>query len=267
MTPDPHRPRPTALLADDEPHLLRHLERMLADRWPDLVIEHRARHGVEAARMLSESPTDVAFLDIRMPGLTGLEVAQGIDGPTQVVFVTAFEDHAVQAFDQNAVDYLLKPVTAERLARAVDRVRKALAARDASGAAGPALDGSLARALQALIGPPASPPASHLRWIRASQGDLTTLIDVDDVLCFHADDKYTVVRTAMAEHLIRTPIVELVSQLDPEVFWQIHRSTIVNVRSVSGTRRDEQSRLFVQIRGLGGEWPVSRAYVHRFKAM
>jgi DNA-binding LytR/AlgR family response regulator len=265
---------PTALLADDEPHLLRHLEAMLGRLWPELVISHRARNGLEAAALIAAHAPDVAFLDIRMPGLDGLAVAQGIEGPTRVVFVTAYDAHAVEAFEREALDYVLKPLQEERLARCVARVRRALAPAAGADAAAPtadAHDGALARALQQLLArppaPPTEPPLPRLRQIRASRCDLTTVIPVDAVLAFHADEKYTAVVTADSEHLIRTPIADLLQQLDPQRFAQVHRSTVVNLDAVASTRRDDQSRLFLRLRGLDREWPVSRAYVHLFRPM
>ena len=264
---------PTALLADDEPHLLRHLEAMLGRLWPELVVGHRARNGLEAAALIAAHAPDVAFLDIRMPGLDGLAVAQGIEGPTRVVFVTAYDAHAVEAFEREALDYVLKPLQEERLARCVARLRRALAPSVDAGDPKPAADahdGALARTLQQLLARPAQstePPLPRLRQIRASRGDLTTVIPVDTVLAFHADEKYTAVVTADGEHLIRTPIADLVRQLDPQRFVQVHRSTIVNLDAVTATRRDDQSRLFLRLRGLDREWPVSRAYVHLFRPM
>jgi DNA-binding LytR/AlgR family response regulator len=248
----------TALIADDEPHLASYLQGLLATAWPELQIVAVARNGIEAAERIVALQPDVAFLDIKMPGLTGLDVAQGIEGATRVVFVTAFDEFAVAAFEQQALDYVLKPVKAERLARTVERLKAAAEPRD---------DARLATALQRLLAGPASPRPAPLRHIRASQGELVHQIDVGDVLYFHADDKYTCVRTAAAEHLIRTTITELAAQLDPDRFQQIHRSTIVNLDHLAGTRRDELSRLFVRVRGRGEELPVSRAYVHLFKAM
>ena len=262
---------PTALIADDEPHLAAHLRAQLEALWPELHFLDVARNGIEAAELIAEHAPDIAFLDIKMPGLTGLEVAQGIEGATRVVFVTAYDEFAVQAFEQAALDYLLKPVTTERLARTVERLREALSATAASAEAGTD-DARLASALQRLLPRSAAAPASssssqRLRYVRASQGDLTQQIAVADVLFFRADDKYTCVQTAAGEHLIRTPIVELAAQLDPDMFWQVHRATLVNLRFVAGTRRDELSHLFVRIHGHAVELPVSRAYVHLFKAM
>ena len=254
---------PTALIADDEPPLVRALQAALAQAWPDLQVVATARNGVEAAALISQHAPDLAFLDIQMPGLTGLEVAHGIEGPTRVVFVTAYDEYAVQAFEQEALDYLLKPVSQERLQRTVERLQRTLAAP-------PADDSALLGALQRLLPSarlPGAVPAERLRWVRASSGELTHQVDVDEVLFFRADDKYTCVQTAHAEYLIRTPINELAAQLDPAQFVQMHRSTIVNLARLAGTRRDEASRLFVRLRGFAGELPVSRAYVHLFKAM
>ncbi len=265
--------KPTAVIADDEPHLAAYLRDLLGRAWPALAIVAVARNGVEAADRIAALDPDLAFLDIKMPGLTGLEVAQGIEGRTRVVFVTAYDEFAVAAFEQQAVDYVLKPVQAERLALTVGRLQRALATSSSERATAPsggnveapADDARLAAVLRQLA--PAPGGAPRLRYVRASQGEITHQIDVADVLFFHADDKYTSVRTAAAEHLIRTTVTELAAQLDPERFVQVHRSTIVNLDHLAGTRRDEQSRLFVRLRGHAGELPVSRAYVHLFKAM
>ena len=250
-----------ALIADDEPPLARHLQQQLAALWPDLQFAPLARHGVEAAERIAALQPDVAFLDIQMPGLSGLEVAQGIEGGTRVVFVTAYDEFAVQAFEQQALDYVLKPVNAERLQRTVERLQRVLAAPAAAG------DERLAAALRRLLPAGAGPAAPRLRWVRASVGELTHQVAVEDVLFFRADDKYTCVRTAAGEHLIRAPIVDLLTQLDPAQFVQVHRSTIVNLAFVTGTRRDEASRLYLRLRGHAQELPVSRAYVHLFKSM
>ena len=256
-------PRPvSALIADDEPHLARALAAELARLWPELQIVHVARNGVEAAERITALQPDLAFLDIQMPGLTGLEVAQGIEGATRVVFVTAYDEYAVQAFEHEALDYVLKPVRADRLQRTLERVQRALVQPVADDSA------QLLAALKKLVpAAAASTPVERLRWVRASSGELTHQVAVQDVLFFHADDKYTCVRTAGAEHLIRTPIAELAAQLDPAEFVQVHRSTIVNLAHLAGTRRDEASRLFLRVKGHTQELPVSRAYVHLFKAM
>lgn len=245
-----------ALIADDEPHLAHYLRDQLLALWPELDVVHIARNGVEAAACIAELAPDLAFLDIQMPGLNGLEVAQGIEGPTRVVFVTAFDDYALQAFEHAALDYVLKPVAPERLARTVARLRAA--------PAGAASDAAMAEALRRLM---AQPARAALRYIRAGQGDRMQHLDVADVLFFQSDDKYTVVTSARGEYLIRITIADLLAQLDPAQFWQVHRSTIINLAWLDGTRRDDASRLFLRMRGHAAELPVSRAFVHLFKAM
>jgi DNA-binding LytR/AlgR family response regulator len=226
-----------ALIADDEPHLALYLRDQIALLWPELEIVHMSRNGIDAAQRIRELEPDLAFLDIQMPGLTGLEVAQGIEGSTRVVFVTAYDEFALAAFDQAALDYVLKPLKTERLARTLERIKSSCA------------------------------PQPRLRHIRASQGDVMHQIAVADVLFFQAGDKYTMVKTTGAEHLIRTPISELANQLEPDRFWQIHRATLINVDHLDGTRRDEASRLYVRVKGYAGELPVSRPFVHMFRAM
>ena len=259
----------TVLIADDEPHLARALQNQLI-HWPELQVVSMARNGLEAAERIATLQPDIAFLDIQMPGLTGLEVAQGIEGSTRVVFVTAFDEYAVQAFEQEAVDYVLKPVKQDRLQRTIERVQRALAPAGGITGALNANDPNLLAVLKRLL-PSATPhalaPQETLRWVRASRGDITHQVAVQDVLFFHSDEKYTCVQTHDAEYLIRTPIADLAAQLDPAQFWQVHRSTIVNLQHLAGTRRDEVSRLFVRIKSNATELPVSRAYVHLFRAM
>jgi DNA-binding LytR/AlgR family response regulator len=260
---------PTAVIAEDEPHLAAYLRELLAKAWPELAIVAMAKNGVEAADAIAALAPDFAFLDIKMPGLNGLEVAQGVEGTTRVVFVTAYDEFAVAAFEQQAFDYLLKPVREERLARTVERLQRACSAgADVPVGTPPAPDPNdarLAALLRQLLGRPHA--AAPLRFVRASQGELVHQVPVADVLFFQAGDKYTAAHTAAGEYLLRTPLAELAAQLDPERFVQMHRSTIVNLDHLAGTRRDELSRLFVRVRGHPRELPVSRAYVHLFKAM
>ena len=248
-----------ALIADDELNLAEHLKAMLARLWPDLEILPIAANGLEALRAIDDEAPQVAFLDIRMPGLTGLELAGRIEARTHVVFVTAYDQYAVEAFDRDAVDYLLKPVTEERLARCVERLRGKL--RDAESP--PQLAEMLARIAKAIPGA----AAGKLRWIRALKGEEVQQIAVDDVLYFQAADKYTCVITRAGESLIRTPLAELAGQLDPETFWQIHRGTLLNMHEVASTRRDLGGRVFVRLKDGATELPVSRAYAHLFKQM
>ncbi len=248
-----------ALIADDEANLAEHLRTRLAALWPGLEVLPLAANGLEALRAIEEHAPEVAFLDIRMPGLTGLELARRIDTKTHVVFVTAFDQYAVEAFDRDAVDYILKPLTDERLARCIERLRAKLAAAEKP----PALEEMLSRLARAIPGG----TTGRLRWIRALKGEVVQQIAVDDVLYFQASDKYTCVITQAGESLIRTPLAELADQLDPEVFWQIHRGTVVNMNAVASTRRDLGGRVFVRLKDGGNELPVSRAYAQKFKQM
>ena len=248
-----------ALIADDEAHLAEHLRARLALLWPGVEILPLAANGLEALRAIEEDAPEVAFLDIRMPGLTGLELARRIDSKTHVVFVTAYDQYAVEAFDRDAVDYLLKPVTDERLARSIERLKAKLAEARKP----PALDEVLARIARAIPGA----NAGRLRWIRALKGEEVQQIAMDEVLYFRASDKYTCVITRAGESLIRTPLAELVEQLDPEAFWQIHRGTVVNLSAVASTRRDLAGRLFLKLKEGAAELAVSRAYAQRFKQM
>ena len=251
--------RVRALIADDEANLAEHLRARLGQLWPGLEVLPLAANGVEALRAINEEAPDVAFLDIRMPGLTGLELAGRIESKTHVVFVTAFDQYAVEAFDRDAVDYVLKPVTDERLAKCVERLRRKLASAERP----PALDDMLARLARAVPGA----GAGRLRWVRALKGDVVQQIAVDDVLYFQASDKYTCVVTREGESLIRLPLAELAGQLDAEVFWQIHRGTLLNMNEVASTRRDLGGRVFVKLKDGRTELPVSRAYSHLFKQM
>ncbi len=247
-----------ALIADDELHLAEHLKARLQHLWSDLEILPIAGNGLEALRAIDAEAPDVAFLDIRMPGLTGLELARRIETDTHVVFVTAFDQYAVEAFDRDAVVYLLKPVTDERLAKCVERLERKLSAAERA----PALDDVLAKLARALPG-----AGGRLRWVRALKGDIVQQIAVDDVLYFQASDKYTCVITREGESLIRLALSELAPQLDAEVFWQIHRGTVVNMNEVGSTRRDLGGRVFVRLKDGKTELPVSRAYAQRFKQM
>jgi DNA-binding LytR/AlgR family response regulator len=252
-----------AILADDEQNLTDYLKQRLGQMWPELDIIATAANGPDAVRLIEELAPEVVFLDIKMPGLTGLEVAGRIDPKTHVVFVTAYDQYAVEAFDQQAADYLLKPVTDERLQRAISRLQAKLAKNETPQDVA-AILASIARILP-------SAKSGHLRWIRASVGELTKQIAVDDVLYFQAQDKYVSVYTSEAgrdsESLIRTPLAELIEQLDQDRFWQIHRSTVVNVDRIAGTTRDLMGRTTVKLKESKTELQVSRAYAHLFKQM
>jgi len=249
---------PRALIADDEANLAEHLRSRLAQAWPGLEILPLAFNGLDALRAIEDEEPDVAFLDIRMPGLTGIELAKRIDTKTHVVFVTAFDQYAVEAFDREVVDYILKPVTDVRLARSVERLQRKIASAEKP----PALDEMLARLARAI---PAA--GTKLRWIRALKGELVQQIAVDDVLYFQASDKYTCVITREGESLIRMALSDLLAQLDGEVFWQVHRGTVVNMHEVAATRRDLGGRVFVKLKDGKTELAVSRAYAPRFRQM
>jgi DNA-binding LytR/AlgR family response regulator len=256
---------PRALIADDEPHLATYLRDRLAIAWPELTIVGIAANGPEALKLIEEHDPDILFLDIRMPGLTGLEVAQRAGEGVHLVFVTAFDQYAVEAFEQAAADYLLKPVTDERLAAAVRRLRERLQAPPPSSEVRNAL-AALARALPALAGVNGNGP-ERLAWIRASVGSQVRLIAIEDVAYFQANDKYTSVFSAEGEALIRTSLRELTDQLDPQRFWQIHRSTIVNVAHVAATTRDLSGRTLIKLKSRPETLAVSRAFAHRFRQM
>jgi DNA-binding LytR/AlgR family response regulator len=247
-----------AIVADDEMHLAEHLRARLQHLWPELEVLPLAGNGIDALRAINEDEPDIAFLDIRMPGLTGIELSRRLDTRTHIVFVTAFDQYAVEAFDREVVDYLLKPVTDERLAKAIERLQRKLASAERP----PALDEVLAKLARAIPG-----AGGRMRWIRALKGELVQQIAVDDVLYFQASDKYTCVITRDGESLIRLPLSELSAQLDAEVFWQIHRGTVLNMNEVASTRRDLGGRVFVKLKDGKTELPVSRAYAHLFKQM
>jgi DNA-binding LytR/AlgR family response regulator len=249
-----------ALIADDELHLAEHLRSRLKALWPELEVLGLAANGLDALRAINNEEPEVAFLDIRMPGLTGLELAGRAAPGTHIVFVTAYDQYAVEAFDRDAVDYVLKPVTDERLAKCIERLKRKLDAEERPAA----LDEVLAKLARAI---PGAGAAGKLRWVRALKGEVVHQIAVDDVLYFQASDKYTCVMTREGESLIRLPLTELAGQLDADVFWQIHRSTIVNMNAVASTRRDLSGRAFVALKDGKTELPVSRAYSHLFKQM
>lgn len=252
-----------AILADDEQNLSDYLQQRLNTLWPELEIVALAANGAEALRLIDDHAPDIVFLDIKMPGLSGLEVAGRIDPKTHLVFVTAYDQYAVDAFDKQAVDYLLKPVTDDRLQRAITRLKDKLEKKE------PPQD--VAAILKSIAQVLPQTRNTHLRWIRATVGELTKQIAVDDVLYFQAQDKYVSVYLKEGgrdiEALIRTPISELIEQLHPDAFWQIHRSTVVNVNHIAGTTRDVMGRTLVKLKDSKAELQVSRAYSHLFKQM
>jgi DNA-binding LytR/AlgR family response regulator len=252
--------RTTAIIADDEPRLAEYLKGRLAVLWPELVIAGMATNGPDAQALLIAEAPDIAFLDIRMPGLSGLDVARAADLHVQVVFVTAYDQYALAAFERAAVDYLLKPVSDERLAGTIARLKARLAAHTTAPDLKAALD-AIARLAPAAAG------SEKLAWIRASAGQQVRLIAIDEVCYFQANDKYTSVFTADGEALIRTPLKELADQLDDQHFWQVHRGTIVNIRFVATTMRDLTGRVTLTLKSRPEKVAVSRAYAHLFRQM
>jgi DNA-binding LytR/AlgR family response regulator len=243
------------LIAEDEPLMRERLLGMLAEAWPTAQVVLVAENGNDAWDGFLEHEPEVVFLDIRMPGLSGLEVAQRIGNSAHIVFVTAYDQYAVDAFDAGAADYLLKPVQAERLERAIARLRDKLAAP-------PADLGDILQRLKAAL--PTQAP-EKLKWIRATVGKQIRLIDVDDVLFFQSDTKYTRVVLADSEALVKIPLKDLLGGLDTERFWQIHRGTVVNVKAIVGADRVDAERLEVVVRGCPEKLPVSRTFAHLFR--
>ena len=246
---------PTAILAEDETVLRDELRAKLAKLWPELSVVGEAADGVEALRLLAERAPDVVFLDVEMPRLTGLDVARQAQGRCHVVFVTAYDSHAVAAFEQGAIDYVLKPIDLSRLALTVRRVEQRLGT----------VPDSLDEVLRQLA--TSRPQRSYLRWINASQGDLVRLITVDDVCYFQSDTGYTNVVTKDATVLIRRSLKELQEELDPAIFWAIHRATIVNANAIAGVVRDFRGRVSVKLKTRTEKLPVSEAHAHLFRQM
>lgn len=259
-----NHPSPRALIADDEPHLAAYLRDRLGAAYPELDIVGIAGNGPEVLRLIEEHDPDVLFLDIRMPGLNGLEVARRVTDGVQIVFVTAYDQYALEAFEREAVDYLLKPVTDERLAQTVRRLRERLRTPPAADELKRALD-ALSRVLPVLSVNAAAP--GRLAWVRASVGNQVRLIAVEEVCYFQANDKYTSVFTAEGEALIRTSLKELGEQLDPDRFWQVHRATIVNLAHVAATVRDLSGRTRIKLKSRPETLAVSRAFAQRLRQM
>lgn len=269
-------PACSALIADDERLMREQLREALQEVWPALNIVGEARHGLEAVEMIQSLRPDIAFLDIRMPGMSGIEVAQALaqhasaGGPAlpALVFVTAYDQHAVDAFEQGAVDYVLKPAQTDRLTRTAQRLAQRL---KPSHAQTPATSSPPAETLQALLDQLAlqlnGPRPPYLQRIQASQGQVLRLIPVGDILFFHSDEKYTLVRTRESEYLIRKPIRELAAELDPQQFWQIHRATLVNAQAIDQVVRDDRGLLVLTLRGCPERLTVSRSHTGLFKGM
>lgn len=262
-----------ALVADDERLLREQLKSALGQAWPGLTIVAEAREGREAVTLAAQHRPDVVFLDIRMPGMTGIEAAQEIAGDPgwrgDIVFVTAYDEYAVAAFERGAVDYLLKPVSVERLAQTAQRLQARRGAPAPPGGQAEAqLDALMARLAElqrGLDGAGTAAAREPLRWIQSSSGSSVRLIDVDEVLFFRSDEKYTRVQTRTHEALVRTTVRDLAGQLDPAKFWQIHRSTIVNLEAIAEVVRDESGRQRVRLKDHPEVLEVSRSYAHLFR--
>ncbi|MBK6594382.1 MAG: response regulator transcription factor [Burkholderiales bacterium] len=277
---------PTALIADDERLMREQLRSRLREVWPELDIVAEAKNGQEAVALTEQHHPDIVFLDIRMPVLTGVDAARQIaqlptydetDGwpGCEVVFITAYDQYAVEAFEQGVVDYVLKPAERERLQVTVARIQKRLADRadhagddtDEPASPLPTHTPDMQQLLQRLSSQINPNAPAKLKWIQATVRQSIQMIPVEDVLFFISDEKYTRVQTATVEALIRKPIKELVEELDMQLFWQIHRSTLINVKAIAGVSRDERGRQLVSVRGLSEKLEVSRSYAGLFKAM
>lgn len=245
-----------AIIADDEIHLAEDLRRRLNMLWPELQISAVVHDGMAAATALTEIKPDIAFLDICMPGQSGLNAAYFASGDCRVVFVTAYDDHAVQAFEQAAADYLLKPVSDERLARCVERLKQRSTVEP---------DALLAR-LQKML-ERSSGKTESLRWLRVQVGQSVRMVAVEEVCYFQSADKYTAVLTRDAELLLRSPLKELIDQLDAEQFWQVHRGTVVNVRQIASAHRDLLGKVSLTLHDRPEKVAVSRKFSHLFKQM
>lgn len=257
MTP---RPAPTAVVVDDERLMRDQIVGRLKEAWPELLIVGEAANGREAIATVQSLEPDVVFLDINMPEMDGLKTAKALAGRAHVVFVTAYDQHAIQAFEHGAVDYLLKPVEPERVAITCQRLRERLEQKPAP------MDALLAELSQRLGDGSLGVPA-YLRWVQASVGPNIRMIPTSEILFFRAEDKYTRVQTENLEALIRKPIKELLDELDPKEFWQIHRSTVVRVEAIAQVSRNLSGKQIVHLKGSDEKLEVSRSFNHLFKQM
>ena len=254
---------PTAIIADDERLMREQLRMRLQEAWPELQIVGEAKNGEEAVQLVGELNPDLTFLDIRMPGKTGMEAAREIGERSQIVFVTAYDQYAVEAFERGAIDYVLKPTEPDRLKITVDRLKERLEKPQVAGS----VNDSVSAMLNQLAEKIAAPKQKHLQWIQASIGQDLRMIPVEEILFFRSDEKYTAVQTAAFEALIRKPVRDLAEELDPSLFWQIHRATLVNVNAIEGVTRDIRGRHLVLVKGRPEKLEVSRSFLHLFKQM
>lgn len=260
---------PTALIADDEPLLREALQRQLAAAWPELVVVAAARNGRDAVKLFEARTPDVCFLDVHMPGLSGIEAARAIGRRAHLVFVTAFDHYAVEAFRQGALDYLVKPVEPQRLAETVARLQERLAAAQPARDSGELL-AQLADQIARLSGRSSAP--QPMRWLRASVGNTLRMIAVDDIDFLRSDSKYTTVAWRgdggqPAEAVVRVALKDLLAQLDPEAFVQVHRSVVVSLRAIDRVTRHDNETAEIHLRGRRETLPVSRSYLHLFRQM
>jgi DNA-binding LytR/AlgR family response regulator len=249
----------TAIIADDEDLPRKELRRMLTQYWPELVILAECEHGADALEAIHQHSPDIAFLDIRMPGMTGLDVANATKGRCHTVFTTAYDNHALEAFSAGALDYLLKPISHERLIEAIARLKERLETK-----AAPTDLSTLMSELDKRLRPQT---VEKIRWISASVGDTIKMFPIDKVIFFTSDEKYTRVVCVDDEAHVRKPLKEIIEGLDMEVFWQIHRSVVVRADAISKAHRDELGKVTVELRGTKEVLKVSQAYAWRFKAM
>jgi DNA-binding LytR/AlgR family response regulator len=246
---------PRALIAEDEPALRAEVRQALGQLWPELVICAEVGDGVEAARVLEEQRPDILFLDVAMPGMDGLEVARRASGRSHVVFITAYDEHAVPAFEEGAIDFLVKPLSIERLRRTVARLRTRI------GEAPAMLEPVLAELRQALE------KRRGLRWISVLEGRELRFVTTEEILFFRSDHKYTAAVTRDREHLVSRPLKQLVEELDPDAFWRVHRSYVVNLRAILSVRRSAGGAMEILLRDHSERIPVSQPYAHRFRQM
>nr|WP_314863962.1 LytTR family DNA-binding domain-containing protein [uncultured Undibacterium sp.] len=249
----------TAIIADDEDLPRKDLRRMLAELWPELEILAECEHGTEALEAIHQYNPDIAFLDIRMPGMTGLDVANATKGRCHAVFTTAYDNHALEAFSAGAIDYLLKPISRERLVEAITRLKERMASK--------AAPTDLSQLMQELDKRLRPQTAERIRWISASVGETIKMFPIDKILFFTSDEKYTRVVCSDDEAHVRKPLKEIIDGLDPEIFWQIHRSVVVRAEAIAKAHRDELGKITVEIRGTKEVLKVSQAYAWRFKPM
>ncbi|MBC3832379.1 response regulator transcription factor [Undibacterium amnicola] len=249
----------TAIIADDEDLPRKDLRRMLDELWPELQIIAECEHGADALEAIHQHNPDIAFLDIRMPGMTGLDVANATKGRCHAVFTTAYDNHALEAFSAGAIDYLLKPISRERLVDAIARLKARLEVK-----AAPSDLSSLMQELDKRLRPQ---NVERIRWISASVGDTIKMFPIDKILFFTSDEKYTRVVCTDDEAHVRKPLKEIIDGLDPEIFWQIHRSVVVRADAIAKAHRDELGKVTVELRGTKEVLKVSQAYAWRFKPM